>query len=188
MGSGEKAEKDLRVLTLGTPPPWIKPEYVQSTEKFWLHNTSYEYAVLDTAKIKKDQEAKSDKEDKIVLPDIFALRTDTYLAVSDTYPKPYRRLAIVHEVEEFSGELDENSCVKALSFEFEQAKFLLRGPGDISAYLEFRLDFFDKLITFLESQETPPDEEFFARLKRSRDYLQESIKAYSASPDAPPLG
>jgi|SRR3989344_3741952 len=176
--------KKPEVLKLTTPPEWLKPEYIAEKNSFWLHNTSYEYAVIDTAKIRDDQEEKLENE-RLVLPDVFVIRTDGFLAVSDTYPEPYRELAIIHEVREFSSiaksaddGVGENACAEALAFELDQAKFFRLYAKDMSAYYEFRQSFFNKLISFYEQYEkTPEQEALLARMRHSLDYLDECIGA-----------
>ena len=173
-------EGSVKMLELGAAPSLIKKEYVIGTDKFWLHDTCYEYAVLDTSKIPKDE---------IKLPEVFVLRTESYLAVSDTYPEAYRRLGIVHEVKEyFQKEPNKNSCVEAVGYELDQATFFEIRAKEMPEYLKFRLDFFDKLIKFYEAEKNPDYEEILTRLRHSRSYLEECVKANPASADSRPTG
>ena len=114
---------------------------------------------------------------------MFAMNSNGFLAISDSYPAQYRRLAILHEAKEFSEPLDEDSCARTLEYELRQAALLQVKPD--ATYLRFRLGFFEKTIAYYEAKERDEKEEaLLARLRKSQKYLVASIQA-SETPGEP---
>src|SRR3989344_970246 len=147
MGSEEqKSERNLKLLKLKTPE-WAE-KYKVGEDAFWLHDTWYQYAILSAENFRADYPS---------VPDMFAMNNDGFLAVSDSYPAQYRRLAILHEVKEFSEPLDEDSCARTLEYELSQAVLLQVKPD--ATYLRFRLGFFEKIIAYYEAKERDEKEE-----------------------------
>ena len=158
-------ESNLKLMKLETPE-WAQ-KYEIGEDAFWLHDTWYQYAILSTERFCVDYPS---------VPNMFAMNSNGFLAISDSYPAPYRRLAILHEAKEFSEPLDEDSCARALEYELKQAPLLQ--VYDMSAYLEFRRGFFEKIIAYYEMKERDDKEDaLLARLHKSRQYLEESIQA-----------
>jgi len=158
-------ESNLKLMKLETPE-WAQ-KYKIGEDAFWLHDTWYQYAILSAEKFRADYPT---------VPGMFAMNSNGFLAISDSYPAPYRRLAILHEAKEFSEPLDEGSCARTLEYELDQAMHLQVKP-DIT-YLTFRLGFFQKIITYYETKERDDKEDaLLARLHKSREYLEQSIQA-----------
>ena len=165
----------MKLLRLKTPE-WAE-KYKVGEDAFWLHDVWYQYAILSSEKLRADDPT---------IPEIFAMNLDGFLAVSDTYPKQYRNLGILHEAKEFSGPLDEGSCARTLEYELGQASLLQ--VYSMSEYLRFRLGFFEKIIAYYENKERNEKEEaLLSRLYKSREYLEKSIQTIEVPPSEPRL-
>ena len=166
-------ESNLKLMKLETPE-WAQ-KYEIGEDAFWLHDTWYQYAILSAERFCVDYPS---------VPNMFAMNSNGFLAISDSYPAPYRRLAILHEAKEFSEPLDEGSCARTLEYELTQAPLLQ--VYNMAAYLEFRLNFFEKIIAYYEMKERDDKENaLLARLHKSREYLEESIQAGETTASEP---
>lgn len=106
-------------------------------------------------------------------PCIFVINKDGVLAVSNEYPKTYRRLGLIHEIIEKQWiKNGDDICLLALKEELALAESEL---PNFEHYLSFRLKFFEDLIDHYETCEHRDNAEIIAlcnRMRLSRDHLQ----------------
>jgi len=140
-----------RTPTPNTKPEWIKNNEVGSGE-IELEGKKIPYTILK-------------KELAPELPGFLGFFEGEHLFISEEVPEKFREPQLIHEIIEFT-ELKgkKGRCVESLKRELSIV------PEEIKKeYLEYRRDFFAKLVEYYEDSE---DEEFKSEIKASYEFLQ----------------
>lgn len=134
-------------------------------------NIEYHYLILDKKKL---------NEKNISTPEKFATYTindqeyPVVLSVSDTYPEKYRDLCVLHEIIEqvdFKGRCaSDEECLCSLKKELSIASEM---DVDFKEYIPVRINFFEDVISYYESQKDSPEKEkMLVKLKKSLEHLK----------------
>lgn len=135
----------------GTRPDWIKTNEVGSGE-IEYGGKKFPYTVLR-------------KELVPTLPGFLGYLNVEHLFISEEVPEEFRVPELIHEIIEFTELKDQKGrCVEALKREL-----LIVPEGMRQRYLEYRRDFFARLIEYYKNSD---DEDFRAEIQASYEFLQ----------------
>jgi hypothetical protein len=136
----------------------IQP-FVKERKKFLFLGVTHEYLVVD---------AEFGKQHGV--PNHFTICKNGVLAVSDEYPEQYRELGLIHELIEHSLPQSISVCKDALIEELILAE---ERNLDLAEYIEFRTEFFEKMLAYYKGQDASPlNTEFVNRLTQSVEHLR----------------
>lgn len=146
-------------------PNWLKP-YLLHLLQLEYKGIYYDYTVVSSGLSALFGEN---------APQMFTIKTQGVLAVSETCPEKYRELFLIHEIIENpeSEELADDACLNALQEEISLAKDRV---SDFRDYTSVRFKFFEGLVAYYEKEiKDEKEEKLLVRLLRSRDYLKSTF-------------
>ena len=164
--------KDPNPNTIGNPivkietiiPSWAK-QYIEEIRELGHDGITYTYLVI-----------KEDELGKVAnVPKTFASYSkEGLISVSSNYPEQYRELGLAHEIREHNEHKGEKGCcLICLKSELQD---LEKTELNKKEYVQFRLEFFNDLVSFYEGKSRDVGEDsLLENLVMSRDYLIEVL-------------